>query len=87
MESIKALVLNRLTARVAYIAAAFSTSHLVSLASSQFVQGELAKAGVTFVVNDPAKLQAYLVALMLVGGEIAFHFVEKRFTKAAPKGE
>lgn len=75
----KAFLLHKLTLRVGYIIAAFSSAHLVALSTSAPVQAMLAQAGVTFIVHDPEKLKVWISGMVLVGGEFVYRWLHTKF--------
>lgn len=79
MGSIKDFILHKLTLRVGYILAAFSSAKVIAFASSAEVQSVLDHAGVIFKVTDPDKLKTYIAATVLIGGEFVYHWVHEKF--------
>lgn len=78
MGAVKEFFLSKLVLRLLYIAAAFSTSHIVGLAASPKVTTFLANAGILFKVTDPMALKTYITAMMLAGGEVAYHYFHEK---------
>lgn len=87
MGAMKDFILHKLTLRICYIAAAFSSAHVIAFASSPNVQKVFAEAGILFHIADPAKLKTYLEGMILIGGEIAYHWTHKKviMPQVAPK--
>lgn len=79
MAAIKSIVFHKLSLRLLYISAAYSTSHIVGLAASPRVTALLSNAGVLFKVENPMKLKTAITAAMLFGGEFAYHFIHEKF--------
>lgn len=87
MEGIKNFLLHKLTLRVAYIVAAFSSAKIIAFASSDAVQTALQQAGVTFQVHDPSLLKTWISGFVLVAGEVVYHWTHKKviLPQVAPK--
>lgn len=82
MESFKDLILHKLSLRIIYIVAAYSTSHIVALAESPHIQNALSKIpglAISFKVTDVHALENWITATMLIGGEFVYHFVHNKF--------
>lgn len=77
-QGLKDFFLHQLSVRLIYIAAAFGTSHLVALASSEKFLAIQAKAGFAFQVKDPDMFKTWLTGLLLAGGEIVFFWLHKK---------
>lgn len=74
----KTFLLHKLTLRVAYIVAAFSSAKIITFASSDVVQAALGQAGVTFSIHDPDALKNWISGTVLVVGEFLYHWVHKK---------
>lgn len=79
MGALKEFILHKLTLRVLYIIAAFSSAKVITFAASDKVQAILSHAGVLFQVTDPDKLKAYILGSVLVGGEFVYHWIHTKF--------
>lgn len=77
-QGFKDFFLHQLSVRMIYIAAAFGTSHLVALASSEKFLAIQSKAGFAFHINDPDVFKTWLTGLLLAGGEIVFFWLHKK---------
>lgn len=90
LEGMKSALLHKLTLRVCYILAAFSSAQIVAFASSDKVQSTiaslpplLAKAGITFnlqfQIHDPSKLKIWISGFVLIAGEFIYHWIHTKF--------
>lgn len=79
LDGVKTFVLHKLTLRVAYILAAFSSAKLISFTSSETVQQALFSAGITFSIHNPDALKTYISGAVLIGGEFVYHWIHKTF--------
>lgn len=75
----KDFLFHKLTVRVAYIVAAYSSSHLISLLAQPTVQNYLPHTGLQITVVDPVLVQTWMNGLLLIAGEFVFHFINKNY--------
>jgi hypothetical protein len=87
MAGIKGFLLHKLTLRLVYIVAAFSSAKIITFATSDTVQALLSKAGVVFQVSNPERLKVCMQGLILIGGEFVFRWTHDHFILPHVKDE
>jgi len=78
MDGIKDFFLHKLVLRLIYMAAAYTTAHLVALAASPQVLTLLNGAGVSLAITDPMAFKTHITAGILTLGEVAFYWIHKK---------